>query len=75
MGFGRVQNVMPANLPYLAGFKSGEKALKKKSCSAFFGGLGPQTMDAATYRFLNFNDPTVYGAGPLGFTVGQGRLE
>lgn len=75
MGFGQNQGAMPANLPpgtpqiywgpFLQGFNAAKKALRRKSCSAFFGGAGPQTMDGTTYRFLNLNDPTV-GAATVG---------
>ena len=51
---------------YCAGLQQGlaaaMKALQRKSCSAFYGGQGVQTLDATTYRFLDMNNPTTGAA-------------
>ena len=42
---------------FAEGFAAAQRALKKKKCAKFFGGVGPQTMDSTVYRFLP-QDPT-----------------
>jgi len=48
--------------PLQQGIDTAKKALQKKGCGAFYGGQGPQTLDATTYRFLDLNNPTTGAA-------------
>jgi hypothetical protein len=48
--------------PLKQGLGNARKALKRKSCAAFYGGLGPQTLDATQYRFLDMQSPTTGAA-------------
>jgi hypothetical protein len=69
---------MPANLPpgtpavfwkpFTQGFNAAMKALRKKSCSSFYGGQGAATMNASTYRFLDLGLTAGASTNP-GFSV------
>lgn len=48
--------------PLQQGLAAAKNALKRKGCSAFYGGQGAQTLDATTYRFLDMNNPTTGAA-------------
>jgi hypothetical protein len=43
--------------PFEQSFNTALKDLGKKKCGAYFGGQGPATMKATTYRFINLPDP------------------
>ena len=53
--------------PFLQGYKTALKDLKRGGCGAFFGGLGPDVMSLTTYRFLDLGSPTT-GARTLSAT-------
>jgi hypothetical protein len=44
------------------GLQNALRSLKRKSCSNFYGGQGPQTLDATQYRFLNLQNPSTGAA-------------
>jgi hypothetical protein len=44
------------------GLQNALRALKRKSCSNFYGGQGPQTLDATQYRFLDMQNPNTGAA-------------
>jgi hypothetical protein len=61
------QNVPPGTpQKYLGPLKQGldnaRAALKRKRCADFYGGQGPQTLDATRYRFLDMGNPTTGAA-------------
>jgi hypothetical protein len=44
------------------GLQNALNALKRKRCGNFYGGQGPQTLDATQYRFLDMQNPTTVAA-------------
>ena len=44
------------------GLQNALNALKRKPCGKFYGGQGPQTLDATQYRFLDLHNPTTGAA-------------